>query len=224
MQRRESLAVVREAEAVLENARAERDRRAGLLDRGAISRTEFDAVDREYRVAQARLEAVKERSALVEDEVRPEDRARAAAEVDRAKARLAESEAQLAKTFIKSPIDGNVLRKHKNAGESISTQVKEAIVTLGDTSRLFVRAEIDEVDLANLAVGQKAWVSAAAYGDRRFPGHVTRISQILGRKKIHSEAPVEKVDTKVLEAMVQLDPGSSLPVGLRVDTFIEISR
>lgn len=221
MQRRESTAQVREAQAVLDNARTERDRRAHLLERGAISRTEFDSAEREFRVAQARFDAANERSALVEDEVRPEDRARAAAELDRAKAQLAEAEALLAKTIIRSPIDGVVLRKHKNSGESISTQIREAVVTLGDCSRLRVRAEVDETDVARLRLRQKAWITAAAYGDKRFAGRVIRIGQILGRKKVQSDAPTEKVDTKVLEALVELDAGQSLPVGLRVDTFIE---
>ncbi len=74
MQRRESSAVIREAEAVLENASAERERRRILLDKGAISRTEFESADREWSVARARLDVAKERNALVEDEVRPEER------------------------------------------------------------------------------------------------------------------------------------------------------
>lgn len=50
-ERRESDAFVTEARAVLEQARAERDRRKYLLDRGAISRTEFETADREFNVA-----------------------------------------------------------------------------------------------------------------------------------------------------------------------------
>lgn len=223
MQRREMTAQIREAEAVLENARIERQRRVTLLERGAISRSEFDASDREYRVAHARLEAVKERTALVEDQVRPEDRASAAAELDRARAQLAEGEAMLGKTYLRSPIDGIVLRKHKNAGESVSTQTRESVVTIGDCSRLRVRAEVDEVDLGRLSHGQRAWMTAPAYGDKRFPGRVVRIGQILGRKKVQTDAPAERVDTKVLETLIELDPGVQIPVGLRVDTFIEIS-
>ena len=53
-----------------------------------------------------------------------------------------------------------------------------------------------------------------------FTGRVVRISEMLGRKNIRSEEPTEKVDTKVLETLVELDPGQRLPIGLRVDTYI----
>ncbi len=224
MQRRESSAVIREAEAVLENASAERERRRILLDKGAISRTEFESADREWSVARARLDVAKERNALVEDEVRPEERDRAAAEVDQAKARLQEAEALLGKTIIRSPIDGVVLRKFKNAGESLSVDGRQPLVTLGDCRRLRVRAEVDEGDVAQVRVGQTAFVTAAAYGEKRFTGRVVRVGQILGRKKLQSDAPAERIDTKVLETLVELDVGQSLPIGLRVDSFIEVQR
>lgn len=220
MQRREGKAQIREAEAVLMNANRERERRAQLLERGAISRAEYDSAEREASVAQARLDAALERQELVEDEVRPEDRQRAAAELDRAKAQLAEAEALLAKTIIRSPMNGLVLRKHRNRGESISTEGRQPLVTLGDVSRLRVRAEIDETDVAQVSVGQAAYVTASAYGTRRFTGKVVRVGRLLGRKKVMTDAPSERVDTKILETLIELDPGQELPVGLRVDAFV----
>ena len=214
-------AEVREAEAVLEHAQIERDRRQTLLDRGAISRTEFDSTEREYRVAKARLESVRERSTVVENETRPEDLRRAEAEVEAARARVAEAEAMVEKTVIRSPVAGVVLRKKLKTGESVSSSGEPPIVTLGDTSVLRVRVDVDENDVAKLARGQKAWVTAAAYGDRKFTGKVVTIGQILGRKNVRTDEPTERVDTKILETLVELDAGQKLPVGLRVDTFIE---
>lgn len=221
MQRRETSAAIREAEAVLDNAASERQRRSVLLERGAISRSEYDTADREFRVAQARLDAVRERHALVEDEVRPEDIRRAEAELDRARAMRAEAQAMLAKTVVRSPIDGIVLRRHKKSGESVSTQDRQPILTLGDISHLRVRAEVDETDVSRVHEGQSVYVTAPAYGGRRFAGRVIRVGRILGRKKIFSDAPNERVDTKVLETLIELDSGHTLPAGLRVDTFIE---
>lgn len=220
MQRREVKAQIREAEAVLENANRERERRAQLLERGAISRAEYEGAEREAAVAQARLDAAMERQELVEDEVRPEDRTRAAAELDRARAQQAEAEALLAKTIIRSPLNGVVLRKHRNRGESIATEGRQPLVTLGDVSRLRVRAEIDETDVAQVSVGQTAYVTAAAYGTRRFPGKVVRVGKLLGRKKVMTDAPSERIDTKILEAVIELDGEQELPVGLRVDAFV----
>jgi HlyD family secretion protein len=171
-------------------------------------------------VALARLDAVKERHAAVEDETRPEDLRRAEADIASARAQLQEAEAMLAKTIIRSPVDGVVLRKLLKTGESVSSK-GGAIVTLGDTSALRVRVDVDESDVARIREGQVAWVTAPAYRDRKFTGKVVEIGQILGRKNVRTDEPTERIDTKILETLVQLDPGQMLPVGLRVDAYIE---
>ncbi|MBI4910922.1 MAG: HlyD family secretion protein [Acidobacteria bacterium] len=219
-ERREARAGIREAEAVLEAASAERERRQTLLQRGAISRSEFSSFDREYQVALARVEAAKERHAVVDAPARNDDRMRAEADIARARAHIQEVEAALEKTVIRSPINGVVLRRYLKTGESVSTNANTPIVSLGDTSRLRVRADIDETDVARIRVGQPAYVMADAYGKQRFAGHVSRIGQALGRKNVRTDEPTERIDTKILETLIDLDPGQQLPVGLRVDTYI----
>lgn len=219
-ERREAAAVLRETEAVLENARSELDRRRALVERGAVSRVEFDAAEREYRVALARREAAAQRSALVAAEARDDERQRATSEVERARAQLAEAQAWLEKTVVRAPIGGSVLRRKLKSGESVSSGAGNPIVVLGDCSRLRVRVDVDEADVARLRVGQDAWVAAAAYGKTRFHGRVIRVGGALGRKNIRTDEPTERVDTKILETLVELDAGVSLPVGLRVDAFL----
>jgi hypothetical protein len=80
---------------------------------------------------------------------------------------------------------------------------------------------VDESDVSKLKVGQRAYVTAEAYGDYKFWGSVIRVGRILGKKNIRTDEPSEHVDTKILETLVQLDPGQRLPLGLRVDSFIE---
>jgi HlyD family secretion protein len=46
------------------------------------------------------------------------------------------------------------------------------------------------------------------------------VGQQLGPKNVRTDEPTEKIDTKILETLVELDPGSRLPDGLRVDAFI----
>ena len=77
-----------------------------------------------------------------------------------------------------------------------------------------------ERDLDEAALAQKAYVTADAFGKRRFWGHVVRVGQQLGPKNVRTDEPMEKVDTKILETLVELDPGSQLPDGLRVDASI----
>ncbi len=136
---------------------------------------------------------------------------------------IKEAHALLEKTFIRSPVSGVVLRKQRRAGESVSDKDDTPLVTLADDSRLRVRVEVDETDVAKVRVGQRACVTAAAYGDRKFLGRVIRVGQVLGRKNVRTEEPAERVDTKILETLVELDPGQRLPLGLRVDTFLEVT-
>jgi HlyD family secretion protein len=48
-----------------------------------------------------------------------------------------------------------------------------------------------------------------------------QIGEQLGKKNIQTDEPAEHVDRKILETLVQLDAGHELPVGLRVDGYIE---
>ena len=220
-EKREAAAVVREAEAQLDNARAERDRREWLLHRGAISKSEFETADRDYRTAQARLEAVRERQKVSEAQTRPEDIRRAEAQLERSRGQVAEAEARLEKTYLRSPVTGRVLKKYRKAGESVTANGTTPVLSIGDCSTLRVRVDVDESDVARLFLGQRASVTAEAYGDRKFTGHVVRIGQALGRKNVRTDEPTERVDKKILETLVELDPGQTLPIGLRVDAFLE---
>lgn len=221
-ERREALAAVTEAEAVMENARADMERRQRLYQAGVIAREEADRYEREYKVAKARYDAELQRQALVDDEAREEDRSKAEAEVALARAQLDEVRARYEKTFIRAPMDGVVLRKHHRAGESVtnSSNSPDPIVTLGNREVLRVRVDVDETDVSKIRVGQRAYVTADAFRDRKFWGRIVRLGGELGRKNIRTDEPTERVDTKILETLIQLDDGHELPVGLRVDAFI----
>ena len=164
---------------------------------------------------------MRERRSLVHDDARSEDVAHARAEIEWAKAQVAEAQALLDKTYVRSPMDGIVLQKKLKSGESVAAKGDNPIVILGDTAKLRVRVDIDEADVARVANGQHAWVTAPAYGSKKFTGTVVRVGQSLGRKNVRTDDPTERVDTKILETLVELDPGQKLPIGLRVDAFVE---
>jgi len=116
----------------------------------------------------------------------------ATATLELAQARLKEQQSLLEKTKLRSPIDGVVLRRFMKSGETIAIQPLMPIVEVADTSRLRVRAEIDETDVARVSVGQRVWVTAEAYPARRFRGEVARIAPGMGRKSVGSDKPTEK--------------------------------
>lgn len=220
MERREAAALVREAEAVADNARAELDRRDTLFRAGDISRADVERTEREFRVAKSRLDAAKERHSFIDADARDEDRLQAQAEVELGKARLAEAQALLAKTIIRSPVAGTVLRKHFRAGEAVPDNVDLPVITVGDTRVLRVRVEVDETDIARVAVGARAYVTADAFPGRKFVGRVIRVGSLIGAKNVRTDRPSERVDTKVLETLIELEESAPLPSGLRVDAFI----
>jgi HlyD family secretion protein len=114
------------------------------------------------------------------------------------------------------------LRRFHRVGESVSNgaTTPDPIFAIGDTSTLCVRVDVDEDDVSRLAFGQKAYVTADAYGNQRFWGHVVRVGEELGPKNVRTDQPTERVDRKILETLVELDHGVQLPVGLRVNAFI----
>ena len=219
-ERREAGAELRQAEADLAHAQADHARSQELFDEKVISRAEMDRAEQALRTAAAHTDALRERRALVEADAREEDRARARADVALARARLSEARAMLDKTVVRSPIDGVVLRRHAKPGESVSTQFDSPVVTLADRSSVRVRMDVDETDIARIRVGQAAFVTADAFGTRRFPGHVLRVGQLLGKKNVRTDEPNERIDQKVLETLIELEDGRDLPIGLRVRAFL----
>lgn len=221
-ERTEAWASLRAAQAVMENARSEMGRRQKLFAAGVISREEAERSTREYHVARANYQEAVARRSLVDSAAREEDRSLAEADLRLAQARLQEARARYDKTFIRSPIDGTVLRKHHHEGESVSnsSNVADPILTIGDEEVLRVRMEVDETEVGKVLAGQQAYVMADAFEGHKFWGRVVRVGEQLGRKNIRTDEPTERVDTKVLETIIELETGAPLPVGLRVDAFI----
>jgi HlyD family secretion protein len=219
LQRRDAWIGMKEAEAVFQQADAEFRRRQSLFTQGAISREQFEKAASDVNVAQQRLEAATLRRDMAGAHILDTDRRRLEAAVESAKARLQEARLTLEKATIRAPIAGTVLHRFRHAGELVSPE-SAPILTLADTSELRVRAEVDEADVASVHTNQKAYVTAQAYGDRRFAGRVIRIADSLGRKNVSTGDPAERTDTKVLETLIELDPGVRLPLDLRVTAYL----
>jgi len=221
-ERREAQAAVAEAQAVMETARSEMDRRRQLFLEGVVSREEADRYEREYKVAKARYDAAAQHYTFVDEPAREEDRSRAEADVALARSQADADRARYEKTFIRAPLSAVVLRRYHRAGESVNNSASspDPIFALGDTRKLRVRVDVDETDVGKLRLGQRAYVTADAFGQRQFWGRVVQVGQELGKKNIRTEEPTERIDTKILETLVELDNGYTLPIGLRVNAFI----
>ncbi|MGA3325155.1 MAG: efflux RND transporter periplasmic adaptor subunit [Terriglobia bacterium] len=225
-ERAASRAAMNEAQAAADNALQNYQRSQKLFrEGGIISQSVLDQAERDWKMAQARLESAQQNYKLVMAPPRPEDVAAAQAELQLARAQLAQAQDNYDNTFVHSPVDGVVVKRYMNPGESISYEsLYQPIVSVSDTTHLRVRTEIDETDIGKIQIGQRATIRCDAFRGQTFYGHVVRISGGLGPKKIQTDNPMEKIDMDVLESFVEVDPGSPLRVGLRVDVYIELVR
>jgi len=221
-ERQAANAALAQSEADLQWRKLELDRRLSLRKTQAvISQQELDLAKAQYDESVARHEGARAKLEQVNNGARAEDLAIAQAQLDQAKGELDRATAQLAKTQIRSPVDGIVLKRELREGESVTSLNPLPLARVGDMSQLFVRAEIDELDITSVAVGQHASVSVDAMTGKSFSGKVVRLSKRMGRRMARSDNPAEKQDTRVLEALIALDGEPPLPVGLRVDVKID---
>ena len=218
-ERREARAELTEADASLDLARREYERRLPLTKSGASPQTVLDQATSNFNASKARRAVVAEKLALIESGARAEDVTAARAQVRLAEADVALAEALLEKTFIRSPIAGTMLRRVRDVGEAVTNMPPSAVAIVGDLSRLRVRAEVDETDFSKVTVGQRVEVTADALRGQKFDGTVYRISSRMGAKQVQTGRPGDRTDTKVLQVLIDLDSAVRLPVGLRVDAY-----
>ena len=107
--------------------------------------------------------------------------------------------------MLRAPTDGVILRRTGEIGTLVTLMAPVPIVTMADLRQLEIRAELDEADVAAIALGQPAYATADAYGDRQFPIHIARITHELGRKTARDDDPRARVDTRVLEVIAAFD-------------------
>ena len=107
--------------------------------------------------------------------------AKAAAQVEQARAQLSQSEEDLRNATIVSPIDGVVLSRDREVGDAVSSILvmgsgATLIMTVGDLREVYVKGKVDESDIGKVYMGQPARITVESYKDRKFSGKVTKIS------------------------------------------------
>jgi HlyD family secretion protein len=218
-EKREAHAALTQAEAGLDLARREYDRRQPLVKSGVAPKAALDKAVSELNAEKARVDVMTEKLAVIEAGARKEDVAAAQARVSLAEANVALADALLEKTYIRAPVSGAILRRMRLAGEAVSSTPPTPVAIVGNTHGLQVRAEVDETDAARIVEGQRVEIVADAYPDKRFGGTVYRISARMGAKQVQTGRPADKLDAKILQVLVRLDTEVRLPVGLRVDAY-----
>jgi HlyD family secretion protein len=189
----EARARVVEADADIRLAEAEVERARSLWEKAVGSRQAVDKAERDVDTARAR-------------------RATAAATADR----LA---AVLAKTQILSPIDGVVITRHAQTGETL--EAGQRIVTIADLSKTRVEAELDEFDAGRVRLGDAVRVTAEGYDGQAWKGQVEEIPDAVVARRLKPQDPGKPEDTRVLLVKVALLEPTPLKLGQRVEIRID---
>ncbi|PYJ07832.1 MAG: efflux RND transporter periplasmic adaptor subunit [Verrucomicrobia bacterium] len=100
-------------------------------------------------------------------------------EIERAEAGSSQARDQLSKTTIYSPIDGTITVLNSKLGERVVATNQFAgteVMRVADLSHMEARVDVNENDVVNIKVGQKATVTIDAYSERKFKGTVQQIA------------------------------------------------
>lgn len=176
-------------------------------------------------------EAIGDKRAMVEDELTKRRFAAqsSAARLAAARASLSQTQAQLdqARTAldlrtIRAPIDGAVLQIKIRAGEfAPAMQLTEPLMTLGATSPLHVKIDIDEADIGRASLGGAASITARGMANQAVQARFVRFEPLVVPKRSLTNSASERVDTRVLQVVYQLpDNVTGFFVGQQVDAFV----
>lgn len=234
-------ATIARLEAELRNATLEDRRYQSLQAEGAVSTSlrdskqlTADTVQQQLKEAQAQLARIHQSYQLQIAaaqatlnqiaEVRPVDLDVVRAQIAAAQAGVAQAQAQLDLAVVRSPQDGQVLKIHTRPGELVGN---EGLISLGQTRRMVAVAEVYELDISHIQVGQSATVVSK---NNAFPnelhGQVTEVGLEIAKQDVLNTDPAAQFDARVVEVKVLLDEPSSRRVAglsnLSIQVLIDV--
>jgi multidrug resistance efflux pump len=134
---------------------------------------------------------------------------------DAAQASVDRLEADSAKFRILAPIDGVVIARHADPGETVGPATP--LLTLVDLTRLRVEAEVDEFDIPRITPRAPAAITAEGYRDTQWKGEVEEIPDAVVARQTLPADPGRPADTRVLLVKVAFRERAPLKLGQRVE-------
>jgi HlyD family secretion protein len=187
------------------------DRALGMAKDGVVSASALDDADRSYVMALNKQNVAKAQVTVLKAKI-----AQSKAVVAEDRANLKQLEEQLSYTDIVSPIDGIVLSRDVEMGDAVSSILvlgssATLVMTLGDTSEVYVKGKVDESDIGKVYLGQPARIKVESFKDKTFYGKVTKISPM----------GVEKDNVTTFEVRVSIqNPGGELKAEMTANAEI----
>ncbi len=105
------------------------------------------------------------------------DQASAKAQVSQANATLDVEQTRLAKAVIRSPIDGIVLQRQIEPGQTVAASLQAPVLFIlaENLAQMELRVAVDEADIGKVREGQQATFTVDAYGEQIFPAKITQV-------------------------------------------------
>ncbi len=186
---KEAQAALAQAQAELTDADLQYRRYKDLVAKDLVARQDYDTAVARHQKAIAGVAA-------------------AQARIKTSRAALANAQASLEYSFIRSPFDGVVTVKYAEVGEVVApfgaaTNARAAVVTMADLNSLMVEADVAEANLDRVRPGQPCEISLDAIPDKRFPGQVHMIVPTADRSKatVLTKIKFLETDDRILPEM-----------------------
>ena len=186
-------------------AKAESDlkRAQDLFNKKMISESEFSVAQTAHDMAKSTYESSQH-------------------EIERAEAGSSQARDQLSKTTIYSPIDGTITVLNSKLGERVVATNQFAgteVMRVADLGHMEARVDVNENDVVNVKIGQKATISIDAYSDRKFKGIVQQIANTGKTTGAGTQEEVTNFEVKIRidEKDVSLRPSLSCTADIQTN-------
>lgn len=211
-------ATVRSAQADRDRVRLDFARQDELRKKQVISDRDFEAAQAQLKVAEAKAAEAAERLKLIQEGPRAETIRQARARADQARAAVALATTQLENTRLTSPLAGVVLSHNIEPGEFVSAGTP--VVTVAETSHLWVRAYVNQPDLGRVRHGQKVVVRTDSFPGRDFEGVVGFIASEAEFTPKTVQTPKERVKLVFRLKVDVANPKDELKPGMPADVIL----
>jgi HlyD family secretion protein len=152
------------------------ERAEGMAKDGVVSASALDDAEKNYKMALNKQNVSKAQLEVLQAKI-----GQAQGQMSQDRANLKQLEEQLGYTTIESPIDGIVLSRDVEIGDAVSSilvlgSTATLVMTMGDTSEVYVKGKVDESDIGKVYLGQPARIKVESFKDKVFTGKVNKIS------------------------------------------------
>jgi HlyD family secretion protein len=197
-------AATRQAEAQAANAKADYARKTELVDKGVYSPSVLDLAKATWLNSDAAVAAARAR-------------------VGQTRALLAANQVDLKRTVIVAPIDGVVVDRKINPGQTVAASFQAPVLfTLAqDLSKLQVKISVDEADVGQVREGQTVRFSVDAFPDEQFRGLVTQVrKQPTTEQNVVAYTVIAEADNPALKLL----PGMTANADVVIDTHPNVLK